>query len=556
MENIWLKSYPPGVPAQIDIQEHRSLGEVFDKSVARFGSLPAFVNMGHAISYSELERLSRDFGAYLQSGLKLQPGARVALMMPNLLQYPIALFGILRSGYTAVNCNPLYTPRELEYQLKDSGAEAIVILENSAHTLDQILANTQVKHVVTTQIGDTLPPLKHFAVNFLVKYAKRMVPAWRIPGAVSFPAALRQGSRLPWKPAETGHEDIAFLQYTGGTTGVPKGAMLTHGNIIANLAEAHAWLQGVLREGAETLVTPLPLYHIFASTVSLVFFKIGAANVLVTDPRNIKGLIGELKRHPFTVIVGVNTLFNALAQHPDFSRLDFSRLRLSFAGGMAVQRAVAEKWRKLTGRPLVEAYGLTEASPCVASNPLDVEEFTGSIGQPIPSTEIAIRGEDGSDLPAGEVGELCARGPQVMKGYWHRPEETAKVMTQDGFLKTGDMAMVDGRGFIHLVDRRKDMIVVSGFKVWPNEIEDVAALHPGVLEVGAIGVPDPRSGEAVKIVVVRKDPELTAGALIEHCRKNLTGYKVPRHVEFRVALPRSNVGKILRRALREPAAGA
>ena len=556
MENIWLKSYPPGVPAQIDIQEHRSLGEVFDKSVARFGSLPAFVNMGHAISYSELERLSRDFGAYLQSGLKLQPGARVALMMPNLLQYPIALFGILRSGYTAVNCNPLYTPRELEYQLKDSGAEAIVILENSAHTLDQILANTQVKHVVTTQIGDTLPPLKHFAVNFLVKYAKRMVPAWRIPGAVSFPAALRQGSRLPWKPAETGHEDIAFLQYTGGTTGVPKGAMLTHGNIIANLAEAHAWLQGVLREGAETLVTPLPLYHIFASTVSLVFFKIGAANVLVTDPRNIKGLIGELKRHPFTVIVGVNTLFNALAQHPDFSRLDFSRLRLSFAGGMAVQRAVAEKWRKLTGRPLVEAYGLTEASPCVASNPLDVEEFTGSIGQPIPSTEIAIRGEDGSDLPAGEVGELCARGPQVMKGYWHRPEETAKVMTQDGFLKTGDMAMVDGRGFIHLVDRKKDMIVVSGFKVWPNEIEDVAALHPGVLEVGAVGVPDPRSGEAIKIVVVRKDPELTAGALIEHCRKNLTGYKVPRHVEFRVALPRSNVGKILRRALREPAAGA
>ena len=555
MENIWLKSYPPGVPAQIDIQEYRSLGEVFDKSVARFGSLPAFINMGHTISYSELERLSRDFGAYLRNGLKLQPGARVALMMPNLLQYPIALFGILRSGYTAVNCNPLYTPRELEYQLKDSGAEAIVILENSAHTLDQIIANTQVKHVVITQIGDMLPPLKRLAVNFLVKYVKRMVPAWRIPGAVPFSAALRQGNRLPWKPAETGHEDIAFLQYTGGTTGVPKGAMLTHGNIIANLAEAHAWLKGVLREGAETLVTPLPLYHIFASTVSLVLFKIGAANVLVTDPRNIKGLIGELKRHPFTVIVGVNTLFNALVQHPDFSQLDFSRLRLSFAGGMAVQRAVAEKWRKLTGRPLVEAYGLTEASPCVASNPLDIDEFTGSIGQPIPSTEIAIRGEDGSDLPAGEVGELCARGPQVMKGYWHRPEETAKVMTPDGFLKTGDMAMVDGRGFIHLVDRKKDMIVVSGFKVWPNEIEDVAALHPGVLEVGAVGVPDPRSGEAIKIVVVRKDPELTAGALIEHCRKNLTGYKVPRHVEFRAALPRSNVGKILRRTLREPAAG-
>jgi len=555
MENIWLKSYPPGVPAEVDIQEHRSLGEVFDKSVARFGSLPAYVNMGQTITYAGLERQSRDFGAYLQSALKLQPGARVALMMPNLLQYPVALFGVLRSGYTAVNCNPLYTPRELEHQLKDSGAEAIVILENRAHVLAPIIAKTQVRHTVTTQVGDMLAPPRRIAVNLLVKYVMRMVPAWRIPGAVPFPAALRRGSRLPWEPAETGPEDIAFLQYTGGTTGVPKGAMLTHGNIVANLAEAHAWLKGVLTEGGETLVTVLPLYHIFALTVSLVFFKIGAANVLVTDPRNIKGLIRELKRHRFTVIVGVNTLFNALLQHPDFVSLDFSRLRLSFAGGMAVQRAVAEKWRKLTGRPLVEAYGLTEASPCVASNPLDIEEFTGSIGLPIPSTEIAIRDDAGNDLPAGEVGELCARGPQVMKGYWLRPDETAKVMTPDGFLRTGDMAMVDERGFIHLTDRKKDMIVVSGFKVWPNEIEDVAALHPGVLEVGAVGVPDPRSGEAVKIVVVRKDPELTAEALIEHCRKNLTGYKVPRHVEFRTALPRSNIGKILRRALREPAAG-
>jgi long-chain acyl-CoA synthetase len=555
MENIWLKSYPPGVPAEADIQENRSLGEVFDKSVARFGSLPAYVNMGRTITYAGLERQSRDFGAYLQSGLKLQPGARVALMMPNLLQYPVALFGVLRSGYTAVNCNPLYTPRELEHQLKDSGAEAIVILENRAHVLAPIIAKTQVRHTITTQVGDMLAPPRRIALNFLVKYVMRMVPAWRIPGAVPFPAALRQGRRLPWEPAGTRPEDIAFLQYTGGTTGVPKGAMLTHGNIVANLAEAHAWLKGVLTEGGETLVTVLPLYHIFALTVSLVFFKIGAANVLVTDPRNIKGLIGELKRHRFTVIVGVNTLFNALLQNPDFVSLDFSRLRLSFAGGMAVQRAVAEKWRKLTGRPLVEAYGLTEASPCVASNPLDIEEFTGSIGLPIPSTEIAIRDDAGKDLPAGEVGELCARGPQVMKGYWLRPDETAKVMTPDGFLRTGDMAMVDERGFIHLADRKKDMIVVSGFKVWPNEIEDVAALHPGVLEVGAVGVPDARSGEAVKIVVVRRDPELTAEALIEHCRKNLTGYKVPRHVEFRTALPRSNIGKILRRALREPAAG-
>ncbi|MGO9174012.1 MAG: AMP-binding protein [Rhodomicrobium sp.] len=555
MENIWLKSYPPGVPAEADIQEHRSLGEVFDKSVARFGSLPAFVNMGRTITYAGLERQSRDFGAYLQSALKLKPGARVALMMPNLLQYPVALFGVLRSGYTAVNCNPLYTPRELEHQLKDSGAEAIVILENCAHVLAPVIANTQVRHTVTTQVGDMLAPPRRIAVNLLVKYVMRMVPAWRIPGAVPFPAALRQGRRLPWEPAETGPEDIAFLQYTGGTTGVPKGAMLTHGNIVANLAEAHAWLKGVLTEGGEVIITALPLYHIFALTVSLVFFKIGAANVLVTDPRNIKGLIGELKRHPFTVIVGVNTLFNALLQHPDFSPLDFSRLRLSFAGGMAVHQAVAEKWRKVTGRPVIEAYGLTEASPAVASNPLDIEEFTGSIGLPIPSTEIAIRDEAGSDLPLGEVGELCVRGPQVMKGYWLRPDETAKVMMPDGFLRTGDMAMVDERGFIHLTDRKKDMIVVSGFKVWPNEIEDVAALHPGVLEVGAVGVPDPRSGEAIKIVVVRKDPELTAEALIEHCRKNLTGYKVPRHVEFRTALPRSNIGKILRRALREPAAG-
>jgi long-chain acyl-CoA synthetase len=555
MKNIWLKSYPPGMPAEVNIQEHRSIAEVFDKSVARFGSLPAYVNLGHMITYAGLERQSRDFGAYLQSGLKLQPGARVALMMPNLLQYPIALFGILRSGYTAVNCNPLYTPRELEHQLKDSGAEAIVVLENSAHTLAQIIANTQVKHAVTTQIGDMLPWPRRMAVNFLVKYVMRMVPAWRVPGAVLFPAALRRGRQLPWEPAEIGPEDLAFLQYTGGTTGVPKGAMLTHGNIVANLAEAHAWVKGVLTEGHETIITALPLYHIFAMTVSLVFFKIGAANVLVTDPRNINGLIRELKRHPFTVIIGVNTLFNALLQHPDFSLLDFSRLRLSFAGGMAVHRAVAKKWRKVTGRPVIEAYGLTEASPAVASNPLDIEEFTGSIGLPIPSTEIAIRDEAGGDLPAGEVGELCVRGPQVMKGYWLRPDETANVMTPDGFLRTGDMAMVDERGFIHLVDRKKDMIVVSGFKVWPNEIEDVAALHPGVLEVGAVGVPDPRSGEAVKIVAVRKDPGLTAEALIEHCRKYLTGYKVPRHVEFRATLPRSNIGKILRRALREPAGG-
>ena len=555
MENIWLKSYPDGVPAQADIHEHRSLGEVLEKSVARFGSRPAYGNMGQTMSYAELERLSRHFGAFYKSVLKLQPGARVAIMMPNLLQYPVALFGALRSGYTVVNCNPLYTPRELEHQLKNSGAEAIVILENNAHTLAQIIANTPVKHVLTTQAGDMLATPRRIAVNFLVKYVKRMAPAWSIPGAVSFRAALRLGSQLPWESAEIAPDDIAFLQYTGGTTGVSKGAMLTHGNIIANLAEAHAWLKGVLREGEETVITALPLYHIFALTVSLIFLKIGGSNVLVTDPRNIKGLIKELKRNPFTVIIGVNTLFNALLRNPDFVRLDFSRLRLAFAGGMAVQRAVANDWRNLTGRPLIEAYGLTEASPAVASNPLNTKEFSGSIGLPIPSTEVAIRDEAGNDLPVGEVGEICVRGPQIMKGYWQRPDETAKVMTTDGFLRTGDMAMMDERGFLHMVDRKKDVIVVSGFKIWPNEVEDVVAMHPGVLEVGAVGVRDPRSGEAVKIVVVKKDPELTAEALIEHSRKHLTGYKVPRHVEFRTALPHSNIGKILRRALRDEAVG-
>jgi long-chain acyl-CoA synthetase len=552
VERIWLKSYPAGIPANVDVRAYSSIGDAFEKSATRFASLPAFANMGQAITYRELDRLSRDFGAYLQSKLKLRSGARVALMMPNLLQYPIALLGILRSGYTAVNCNPLYTPRELEHQLKDCGAEAIVILENSARTLEKILANTEVKHVITTKVGDMLRFPKRFAVNFAVKYVKRMVPAWRIPGSVPFTSALRQGKRLRWEPPKVGHEDLAFLQYTGGTTGIPKGAMLTHGNIVANLAEAHGWLKPVLNEGQEVVITALPLYHIFALTVTLIFLSIGGENVLITDPRDIRGLIGELKRHPFTVILGVNTLFNALLNHKDFGALEFPRLRLSLAGGMAVHRAVAQKWRKVTGRPLVEAYGLTEASPAVASNPLDIEEFTGSIGLPLPSTEIAIRDELGNDLPVEEVGELCVRGPQIMKGYWRRPDETSQVLMGDGFLRTGDMAKITEKGFIHIVDRKKDMIVVSGFKIWPNEIEDVVALHPAVIEAGAIGVPDARSGEAVKIAVVSKDPRLSAAELIDHCRKYLTGYKVPRHVEFRSQLPRSNVGKILRRALRDP----
>jgi long-chain acyl-CoA synthetase len=552
MEHIWLKSYPAGIPAQVDVSAYSSIGDAFDKSAARFGPLPAFANMGRAISYRDLDLLSRDFGAYLQSGLKLPLGTRVALMMPNLLQYPIALLGILRSGYTAVNCNPLYTTRELEHQLKDSGAEAIVILENSAHTLDKIIANTCVRHVITTQVGDMLGLPKRLAVNFAVKYVNRMVPAWRILGSVPFASALRQGHKLGWKEPKVGPEDLAFLQYTGGTTGTPKGAMLTHGNIVANLAEAHAWLSPVLNEGEEVVITALPLYHIFALTVTLIFLTIGAKNVLVTDPRNLKRLMKDLNCHPFTVLLGVNTLFNALLNHDDFGRLQFSRLRLSLAGGMAVHHAVAQKWRRVTGRPLVEAYGLTEASPAVASNPLDIEEFTGSIGLPLPSTEVAIRDEAGNDLPVGEVGELCVRGPQIMKGYWQRPAETNQVLMADGFLRTGDMAKMSVDGFIHIVDRKKDMIVVSGFKIWPNEIEDVVALHPAVLEVGAVGIPDSRSGEAVKIAVVSKDPELSAAELIDHCRKYLTGYKVPRHVEFHKQLPRSNLGKILRRALRGP----
>ncbi len=556
MESIWLKSYPPEMPAQVDIHEYRSLGDVLEKSVKRFGPLPAFANMGHTITYAELDRLSRQFGAYLQAKLKLEPGARIAVMMPNLLQYPVALFGALRSGYTIVNCNPLYTPRELEHQLKDSGAEVAVILENSAHVLAQIIGNTDVKHVIVTQAGDILPFFRRHAVNFIVKHIWHMVPAWSIPGAVPFRAALSEGSGLTWRPAECSHDDLAFLQYTGGTTGVPKGAMLSHGNILANLAQGHAWLKKILAEGGETVITALPLYHIFALTATLIFFEMGATSVLITDPRNIKGLVKELNHNPFTVIIGVNTLFGALLRNPDFASLSFSSLKLAFAGGMAVHHSVAVKWRELTGRPIVEAYGLTEASPAVASNPLDIEEFSGSIGLPIPSTEIAIRDDGGNDLPVGEVGELCVRGPQVMRGYWQRPKETANVMTADGFLRTGDMGKLDGRGYIYLTDRKKDLILVSGFKVWPNEIEDVVAMHPGVLEAGAVGVPDPRSGEAVKIVVVKKDDALTADALIAHCRKNLTGYKVPRHVEFRAALPRSNIGKILRRALREPAMAA
>jgi long-chain acyl-CoA synthetase len=510
--------------------------------------------MGTALSYSQVERLSRDFAAYLQ-GVGLERGDRVALMMPNILQYPIALFGVLRAGGTVVNCNPLYSPRELQHQLEDSGAQVVVIAENFASVLAQVIAGTSVRQVVTTQLGDMLGFPRSYLVNAVVRHVKKMVPTWRIPGAITFKSALRSGGSRRFEPVDVQPDEIAFLQYTGGTTGVPKGAMLTHRNMVANVQQGHAWLKPVLAEGRETIITALPLYHIFALMANcLTFTKIGATNVLILDPRDTAGLVKELAKRPFSAITGVNTLFNALLNNPDFAKLDFSHLKVAVAGGMAVQQAVAERWKQVTGKALIEAYGLTETSPGVTLNPLDLADYNGAIGLPLPSTEIAIRDDDGNDLPIGQVGEICVRGPQVMQGYWRHPVETENVLGPDGFLRTGDLATVDDKGFVRIVDRKKDMILVSGFNVYPNEIEDVVALHVGVLEVGAVGVPDPKSGEAVKIVVVRRQADLTAEALITHCRSHLTGYKIPRYVEFRSELPKTNIGKILRRALREQAA--
>ena len=551
MDKIWLKSYPKGVPAEIDVNEFRSLGDLFARSAGRFADKTAYICMGKSITYAELDALSARFGAFLQGELGLPKGARVALMMPNVLQYPIALFGALRAGYTVVNVNPLYTARELAHQLKDAGADAIVILENFAHTLEHVRAQVPIKHVVVTNLGEMLGFPKGAIVNFVVRKVRKLVPAWSLDGHLSFADALRRGAAHTLQAVEVGHDDAAFLQYTGGTTGVAKGAVLTHRNIIANLQQAHAWISPCVTEGREIIITALPLYHIFSLTANcLTFLKIGASNVLIPNPRDIPGFIKELSRHRFTVITGVNTLFNALLNNPEFAKLDFSTLKVALGGGMAVQQAVAEKWEKVTGVQLVEAYGLTETSPAVTINPLDLKAFNHSIGLPVPSTEISIRDDDGIEQPIGQRGELCVRGPQVTPGYWNRPAESARIFTADGFLRTGDIAVIDERGFITLVDRKKDMILVSGFNVYPNEVEDVVASHPGVLEVAAIGVPDERSGEAVKVFVVRKDPALTAEAVIAHCRESLTGYKVPHKVEFRDELPKSNVGKILRRELR------
>ncbi|HRD94109.1 MAG TPA: long-chain-fatty-acid--CoA ligase FadD [Accumulibacter sp.] len=554
MEKIWLKSYQEGVPAEVDLSDFQSLGELFEQSVAQYRDRVAYINMGVELTYGELDKLSRDFAAYLQSVIKLPQGARVALMMPNVLQYPICIFGALRAGYVVVNVNPLYTPRELEHQLKDSGAEVIIILENFAFTLEQVVARTPVKHIVLARLGDMLGFPKGAVVNFVVKYVKKMIPAWSLPRAVDFRAALAKGASAELKSVAVSQEDLAFLQYTGGTTGVSKGAMLTHRNILANLAQAHAWIRPALGKEQHLVVTALPLYHIFALTANcFTFFKVGASNLLITNPRDIPGFVAELTKYPFTVITGVNTLFNAMLNNDAFCALDFGKLKVTLGGGMAVQKAVAEKWKHVTGKPLIEAYGLTETSPAATINPLDIPEYNGSIGLPVSSTEVAIRNDAGADVPLGERGELCVRGPQVMKGYYNRPEETAKVIMPDGFLLTGDVAVMDDKGFVRIVDRKKDMILVSGFNVYPNEVEDVVAQHPGVLEVAAVGVPHEKSGEAVKIFVVKKDQALTAEILIAHCREHLTGYKVPGQVEFRAELPKTNVGKILRRELRDEA---
>jgi long-chain acyl-CoA synthetase len=553
MERIWLKNYPPGVPHDVDVRAFRSLPDLFEQSCARFHDRPAFSSMGTTLSYAEIERKTRDFAGYLQHECDVAPGDRLAIMMPNVLQYPVVLFGALRAGLAVVNCNPLYTPRELEYQLNDSGAKVIVVLENFAHTVEAIVGRTKVRTVITTEIGDLFPPMKALLTNLVVKYAKKMVPAWRIDGAVPLRKALAAGHRHLPDPVPVGPDDLAFLQYTGGTTGVPKGAMLTHGNLIANLQQVSAWMGTDFTEGSEVVVTPLPLYHIFALTVNLLtFVKWGGRNVLIANPRDLPSLTKELKETPFSVITGVNTLFNALLNAPDFAEIGFKALKVAIGGGMPVQRPVAEKWQRITGRPVIEGYGLTETAPIVTANPVAGSGYTGTIGLPLPSTEISIRDEAGAELPLRETGELCVRGPQVMKGYWQRPEETAKVMTADGWLRTGDMGFIDERGYVKLTDRKKDMIIVSGFKVFPNEVEEVVMSHPGVLEVACIGTADERTGQAVRIVVVRKDPTLTAEALLAHCRERLTAYKLPKYVQWASEpLPKSPVGKILRRLVRD-----
>jgi long-chain acyl-CoA synthetase len=554
MERIWLKQYPAGVPADIDVTQYSSLVELLEESFAKFADRKAFICMDKSISYRDLDEMSAALGAYLQSK-GLQKGARVALMMPNVLQYPVSTAAVLRAGYAVVNVNPLYTPRELEHQLKDSGAEAIVVLENFATTVQQVIAKTAVKHVIVGSMGDLLG-FKGVIVNLVVRKVKKMVPAWSIPGAVSFNEALAAGRSLKLSKPKLTLDDVAFLQYTGGTTGVSKGATLLHRNILANVLQNDAWLQPALKKppivDQMIIVCALPLYHIFALTACyLLGVRAGGTNLLIPNPRDMAGFVKELTKYQVSFFPAVNTLYNGLLHTPGFDKLDFSKLKVSNGGGMAVQRPVAEKWLKITGCPLAEGYGLSETSPALTCNPADTDKFSGSIGIPMPSTWLSIRDDDGNEVPLGQPGEICAKGPQVMAGYWNRPEETANVMTADGFFRTGDIGVMDERGFAKIVDRKKDMILVSGFNVYPNEIEEVIASHAGVLECAVIGVADAKSGEAVKAFIVKKDPNLTAEEVIKYCSTQLTGYKVPKQIEFRTDLPKTNVGKILRRELRD-----
>ena len=554
MERIWLKQYPPGVPADIEPTQYASLVDLLEESFAKFADRKAFICMDKAISYRDLDQMSLALAAYLQ-GRGLQRGARVAIMMPNVLQYPVATAAVLRAGFAVVNVNPLYTPRELEHQLKDSGAEAVIVLENFAHTVEQVIAKTPVKHVVVASMGDLLG-FKGVIVNLVVRRVKKMVPAWSLPGSVSFNDALAAGRGMTFNKPKLSPGDVAFLQYTGGTTGVSKGATLLHRNIVANVLQNDAWLQPALNAPPHVdqlmIVCALPLYHIFALTACyLLAVRAGGCNLLIPNPRDIAGFVKELAKYQVNSFPAVNTLYNGLMHHPDFKKLDFSKLKISNGGGMAVQRPVAEQWKAVTGCFIAEGYGLSETSPTLTCNPATTTEFSGSIGIPVPSTWISIRDDDGNELPLGQAGEICAKGPQVMSGYWNRPEETAKVMTADGYFRTGDIGVMDEKGFTKIVDRKKDMILVSGFNVYPNEIEEVIASHPGVLECAVIGIPDSKSGEAVKAFVVKKDPNLTAEDVIKFCHGQLTGYKVPKHIEFRTDLPKTNVGKILRRELRD-----
>jgi long-chain acyl-CoA synthetase len=552
MQKPWLKSYPEGVPEFIDIDEFDSVTDIFETSVEKFADLPAYTNFGKTISYSEVDTYTAQLASYLKFELGLEKGDRVGVMMPNLLQNPIAIFGILRAGLVVVNTNPLYTTRELKHQMNDSGAKAIIIVENFAHVLEEVIDDTPVEHVITTRMGDMLSPLKGFIINTVVKYVKKMVPPFKLKNAVTFKQALKLGSNHHFQSVHTEHDDIAFLQYTGGTTGVSKGAILTNRNMVANMQQASAWIQTFLGDQKGTIITALPLYHIFSLTANcLTFMRFGWVNYLITNPRDINGFVKELKGTEFNVMTGVNTLFNGLLNHPDFKTIDFSKFRFALGGGMAVQRGVAERWKEVTGTTLIEAYGLTETSPAACINPMDMEEFNGKIGLPISSTEASIQDDDWNEVPLGEHGEICIRGPQVMQGYWKRSKETSNVLSNDGWLHTGDIGFIDEGGYVQIVDRKKDMILVSGFNVFPNEVEDVIASHPGVVEVGVIGKPDEHSGEVVMAIVVKSDDSLTEDDIRTYCRESLTSYKVPKSIVFTDELPKTNVGKILRRELRD-----